>query len=55
MSILTIITGVIAANALTFGLGYSLWRLRKNEDDMRAKILGLVILAIIGSTALLAP
>lgn len=43
--ILKIFVVVIAANALTVGWFYCLWRLSKNEKDMRA-ILGF--LAICG-------
>ncbi|TWI32740.1 hypothetical protein IQ24_02615 [Paracoccus sulfuroxidans] len=47
MSILTVIVGVLVANALTAAFAYYMWRIGKNESDSRAYIGILVLLAIV--------
>ena len=46
MSMSQIVTAVLFANGLTFAFLYCMWRLRRDEKDMRAILGALVLLAI---------
>lgn len=46
MSMSQIVTAVLFANGLTFAFLYCMWRISRNEKDMRAIVGALVLLAI---------
>jgi heme/copper-type cytochrome/quinol oxidase subunit 2 len=43
-----VFVAVIAANGVTVWIGYCLWRMRRNENDHRANLTFLGLLAFIG-------
>lgn len=47
-SILDVFIAVIAANGVTAWIIHCLWRMNRNEDDNRAKISFLALLAVVG-------
>ena len=52
-SFLDVFVAVIAANGITVWIVHALWRMRRDENDTRAKITFLALLGVLG-VALLA-
>lgn len=46
MSIITVTAGVLLGNGLTAAFIYAMWRIRRDENDLRAIGLALLLLAI---------
>lgn len=46
-----IVTAVLFANGLTLAIFYSLWRIKRNEGDMKAIALFLFCLLVVGIMA----
>lgn len=47
MSIITVTAGVLLGNGLTAAFIYAMWRIRRDENDLRA-IAMVIVLALIG-------
>jgi hypothetical protein len=51
-SFLDVFIAVIAANGVTVWIGYTLWRMGRNEKDTRAVLTFLALLGVIGAALL---